>query len=911
MPPGIGYKRRPGVFDAFLATQQLGSNDLARKLTDMGAPAGATNLLKDLTDPLKALNGVNQYVPETAGFIGDILEVIGRPNSIMNAAQDQGPGVFGGSMPVTRNSQAEKFGSDMRGAIAPHVNTSDPNAPFLPPETQQAIAGGIRDDISQRGIMGVADPTDFAGVLGGTKVAKSFIDMAKNVPTPNVKSGRRLQARPAKRRPDGDGIFEGGEVDVDLTSQVENLARERAGQPLPADPTQNNSGLKQPFTTSISLRNMTEPEAIFAAKQGIHLKQNKTGQYVGAPAGIDSPEALQALRDNYDAQLRNGALGADWYDRSRAGMREMTGDPLARSEINPALNRGDAASDVIGVTSAQRTPEVNFGLGLGNLNQAAAGTPIHGGMPAQMNVVRETLEQGVRNQEGLLKLGIFGRNINPNNPYAITGVNDIWHARAWGFVDKNGKPWDAGLSPAQHAWLDGETLLAVQRANDQQVFGKTDWNSASAQAAPWIEGKAHGLVEKKANAKMAGDEKSGRPVRSREQALQDVTLGDAYTIDDARAEAAKTYIDFFDKHTASTSIEQQPGVATGHLPGLQDASQSEKSAFFNTFDLNDEHGRSRMHSNVGLQVRPSKESQGFFMNSEGGTEVNPAMTTRPLVELETTGSNKKPGAAGDALTEGANTLLASMLGQESIGRHKVIEQGMGATGGSAQSLRFELPGPSTPSQLQLLDEALKAEAVANFNVGSKKKPATLKIGGAQVDTGDGVTSLSFGTKGGEATAGGLKKLEAMLEEKIKEIFPQSTDFRRVDAPGGLSGGNVVIKPATETTDAVTRPTINAEFAGQGRTVQHVMEILNSPEAPRLIEVFDHPDTQKMAGELFARNEIASKDFGPPREDIQNWLALIRDGRGREALSLVGKVAFPAALGPVIVELMQGQKENSN
>ena len=525
--------------------------------------------------------------------------------------------------------------------------------------------------------------------------------------------------------------------------------------------------------------------------------------------------------------------------------------------------------------------------------------------------MRETLEQGVRNQEGLLKLGIFGRNINPNNPYAITGVNDIWHARAWGFVDKNGKPWDAGLSPAQHAWLDGETLLAVQRANDQQVFGKTDWNSASAQAAPWIEGKAHGLVEKKANAKMAGDEKSGRPVRSREQALQDVTLGDAYTIDDARAEAAKTYIDFFDKHTASTSIEQQPGVATGHLPGLQDANQSEKSAFFNTFDLNDEQGRSRMHSNVGLQVRPSKESQGFFMNSEGGTEVNPAMTARPLVELKTTGSNKKPGEAGDALTEGANTLLASMLGQESIGRHKVIEQGMGATGGSAQSLRFELPGPSTPSQLQLLDEALKAEAVANFNVGSKKKPATLSIGGAQVDTGDGVTSLSFGTKGGEATAGGLKKLEAMLEEKIKEIFPQSTDFRRVDAPGGLSGGNVVIKPATETTDAVTRPTINAEYAGQGRTVQHVMEILNSPEAPRLIEVFDHADTQKMAGELFTRNEIASKDFGMPREDIQNWLALIRDGRGREALSLVGKMALPAALGPVIVELMQGQKENSN
>lgn len=899
----LGNKRKPGVFDALLATQQLGSNDLAQNLINMGAPVGATNLVKDLTDPLKALNGVNRYVPETAGFIGDILEAIGRPSSISNAAHDQGPGVFGGSMPVTRNSQGQQFGSDMRDAIAPHVNTSDPNAPFLPPATQQAIIGGIRDDISQRGILGVADPTDFAGVLGGAKAAKSFIDMAQNVPTPRASGGRKLMARPAKGDAPEAGLPRGDaadQSDLNLTTrteqQIERLRGE--GQSLPVDPMQNSTGLNQPHVTSVTLRNMTEPNAIYGAKLGVHLKQGADGQYVGAPRGVNSPETLQAMRDAYDAQLRNGALGADWYDRSRQGMIEMTGDPLATSEIHPALNRGDAASDVIGVTSAQRTPEVNFGLGLSNLNQAAAGAPISGGMPAQMNVVRETLEEGVRDQEKLLKLGVFGRNINPNNPYAVTGVNDIWHARAFGFKNADGTAWEAGLSPAQHAFLDGETLLAVQRANDAQVFGKTDWNAASAQAAPWIEGKAQGLVEKKASAKMRGDEKSGKPVRSMQQAMQDVTVTDGYTIQDARAEAAKTYIDFFDKHTAFTSIEQQPGVATGHLPGLQDAGLEGRQEFFDTFNLNDEHGRSRMHSNIGMQVRPSKESQGFFVNSEGGTEVNPSMTARPLVGLKTEGSIKTPDAPSEALTEGANTLLASMLGQESIGRHKVIEQGMGATGGSAQALRFDLPGPSTPDQLQKLDTALKSDAVAKFNVGSNAKPATLNIGGAQVDTGDGVTSLSFGTEGGQATAGGLKKLEAMLEEEVMKIYPNASNVRRVAAPGGLSGGTVGDKP-----------TINAEFAGQGKTVEHVMEILNSPEAPRLIEVFDHADTQKMAGELFDRNENAAKTFGAPRQDIQNWLALIRDGRGREALSLVGKMALPATLGPVMAELLQGQKGN--
>lgn len=186
----------PGLLGVLAAGAAPTNNDIADKLKAMGAPG--VDLARDLSNPAANLHGARQQVPEAAGMIGDLLAAIGGAGSITNAARDQGPSVFGGSMPVTRNSQAEQFGADTRHAIAPFINTEDPTKPFLPQETQQALGGGMRDEIRERGALGVVDAQDVAGAFGGAKVAKSFIDMANNVPTPKMK-GRQVLGRPAKK----------------------------------------------------------------------------------------------------------------------------------------------------------------------------------------------------------------------------------------------------------------------------------------------------------------------------------------------------------------------------------------------------------------------------------------------------------------------------------------------------------------------------------------------------------------------------------------------------------------------------------------------------------------------------------------------------------------------------------------
>ena len=134
--------------------------------------------------------------------------------------------------------------------------------------------------------------------------------------------------------------------------------------------------------------------------------------------------------------------------------------------------------------------------------------------------------------------------MNPQEGVGTTGVNDIWHARAWGFVETDGKPWDSGLSPQQHAWLDAETVLAAGRANQRGIGGKLDWDAASVQAAPWVAAKGKDLHRR-------------FPKRFP-------------SVDAGMEEAAKTYIDHLPKYTAQGTYERVPGAVTGHLEGMVD-----------------------------------------------------------------------------------------------------------------------------------------------------------------------------------------------------------------------------------------------------------------------------------------------------------------------------------------------------
>ena len=653
-------------------------------------------------------------------------------------------------------------------------------------------------------------------------------------------------------------------------------------------------GPAQRSITETNLRELTQDEAIAASIKGVHLKRDKTGQYVGAPRGINTPAKLNALRESYDRQLEDAALGADWYNRARQGVVEVTGDPMAPSNLQPKMTKGDVVADTWGMTSAQRTPEVNLGVATKMINQAAVGKPsLTGTMPAINKKVEDTLLGGVRQTEDLQKLGVFGTNINPNVPYATTGVNDIWHARAWQFKEMDGSPWDSGLSPAQHAFLDGETMLAVHRANVRQINGKADWDAATAQAAPWVEGKAHGLIERKATQIMEAAQKAKAKDRSVtvptwQQAMDTVINERGYDINAARAEAAKTYTDFFDKHTAFANYEAIPGDKTGHLPAMLEAGDDIKEEFTEALTSVDPQKRDLFYDALGIPTRSTQPTQGFYRNEAGVIEANPGRVARPLVGIDPTAPT---GRAMDQpsvdIMEGVETLRAVMLGQEGIGYHKPFPRSSGAKAGATGSLRVALPSRPTPDQLGEVNKGLTSDEFADLPYQSAAD--------ILVDTGDGITMINLGDDFGPAVvkAGDQKKMVDRLGPHLKRIFPKIGAFEPAFAHGSLTPGLSDIK-----------------YAGQGTSVQAVKDALTKTDAPRLIEILDSPQVQKEAGRIIDVYETFSQQLGTPqRDDLINWLTMIRDGRGRESLDLIGKIALPAGAGLILTQLFTSETSN--
>ena len=68
-------------------------------------------------------------------------------------------------------------------------------------------------------------------------------------------------------------------------------------------------------------------------------------------------------------------------------------------------------------------------------------------------------------------------------------VHDIWQGRAFGYKTPEGKPWDAGFSPQQHAFMDQQMIAIQDQLNNAKAGGFTDWNPLNTQAGAWTGAK--------------------------------------------------------------------------------------------------------------------------------------------------------------------------------------------------------------------------------------------------------------------------------------------------------------------------------------------------------------------------------------------------------------------------------------
>lgn len=622
-----------------------------------------------------------------------------------------------------------------------------------------------------------------------------------------------------------------------------------------------------------SIRGKTREEALDMVMQGQHLKQGAEGRIVGGPDWVRSVEDLETIRTNFDSMVERGAIGGDWYQRAREGVTSITRRDL-RSRV----------AQEFGLFSAQAEPPVNLRFSLSERMRAIAGTEPGARTAQQAAAFGEQFPAGPISLGP--KTGEFGSRVDPTKlPDPVSAVNDIWHARAWGYRQPGtNEPFSSGLKPAQHSFLDAETLLAVERANASNLGGRSNWIPEEVQAAAWVGTRGEDTARKQA-AKRLGLSQDDRHTIPLDDLLQE-------EIEFGIQDASKEFTDAFPTHVAQSTFEAIPGVSTALFPALRELTpegQALRQQFSNdpASQWFSERGGDALLDEMGVLNLPTQTTQGVFRGSGGNLELNPAFISRPLVALQ---ADRQLGRivsdeSASLLTK-VEALRAFMDAQEMGAWHKIIPekfvevptpdapiQRSGALVRGLDAVTIDFPGSTlTPEQIVALEGVLEPHG---FSI---------------VPTGDGISIGQFDpdvqTRGTD-----LKKLfNNTLNAEIRDVLGEE-----VEIGFGLWQG-----AAPDFTDEWKQ-------VGTGAVTEKLFTMLDDAGSPRAAELLEASETvRERAAARMLRNDEVAEQLGGGRQDIENALSLLAEGGLkllREGLES-GQVALPllaaAMLGSRVV-----------
>ena len=476
---------------------------------------------------------------------------------------------------------------------------------------------------------------------------------------------------------------------------------------------------------ALEIRDKSLDEAIDLARTERHIipdtSKGTDGQFIGAPRGMNTKMELQQMRDDFDAMVAAGVAGSDWYKRAREGTKMLR--PGSKSDR--AEHSGQLA-----VLSAQADPGPNLGWTIEATNEFAAGNNVFMVRTPEQSAKIIEAHTGVKPPgefyQGALgpKTGIYEQGINPDKPHTTTGTNDIWHGRAFGYKMDDGSEFDRGFSTQEHRFLDHETVLAVDRANQKKLGGRSDWTAPELQAAAWIAAKGKGLFKK-------NPEKYNN------------------NLQEAMKDAAKTYPDYYAKYAAQQTHEAIPAPAvmgTGHLSSLSRASFPEKEAFTEQASWVDpDTNKDIMFDEMGMLQTDPKKGVGEW---EG--ENNPVEVSNILASLEDAQRGKKVGKTSEGLLSTGAATKAYMDAQAGAAWSKAFELGTtGTKKSSSGSYTIELDRPLTVAEMQSLNK------IAG--------PRGLGV----IDTGEGVTLANFNATKGDMLAKSLGKKDYTDSDPVK------------------------------------------------------------------------------------------------------------------------------------------------
>ena len=592
-----------------------------------------------------------------------------------------------------------------------------------------------------------------------------------------------------------------------------------------------------------SLRGMPTADAVKESRKEKHLIQapgSTEGKYVGGPRNIQTKQQLTKQRQQFDDFVGRETRGADWYDRYRDDVDIVTGG-------NPRHQEFMAGQE--GQWSAGVSPQAEFGFSIKENNGTLTGFPVKAGRPLmheKHNLAAQTNDPThyVRGP----KTGEYADHVLPGSKLAntATGVNDFRHAINLGYTEPSGIPQRQGLSGPQHTFADYETALAVGRANDAKLGGRTDWDGEKLQAAPWVLQKSDDLYgngasyNKRALAQLKYQRANDLSPETVEKLAREMAFQDAN----------RQIGDFFPKHTAHATYESFPGPNTGNLPGLIGADNATKAAIHadpRSSFATAPGGRDSIYSGlqygdsgVAARVMPTVQSQGIYQPPGGLLEMNPGEVGRPLIGINRAKNNQGSLPQGDrAMLQAGETLRAGISAQDAGAAHATFQGGNAA---GQRSVRIPMDRKLT------IQELVDTKAVMN------------KYGIPDaVDTGTGVTGTSFDAPLNEIPG---KQLTGLLGD-VRDVLPTAKKGFRTNVDGVFAG----LTDAWKAGD------------GSGKVSQKILDAINV--TPEMRSAFDNnPFIAENALKYIARDKDLAKQFGTTvRKDLQTLRSIIASGPG--------------------------------
>lgn len=322
-----------------------------------------------------------------------------------------------------------------------------------------------------------------------------------------------------------------------------------------------------------------KPDFIRVPTEYTPPRRQKSGKYIGAPRGINTPDKLRRLRQAVKEIAKKGEYGRFWYERSGKNILEITGG-----------NKEDARKLVaaIAITSPQTGVDTNFEFAVQAYYQWKNGEPIESGIfPTSMGKKMEDVFNSDKSFSGR-KTSNFENNllrvIDDDLEQGVT--TDIWMMRAFGYPSDN--PTDLNYD-----FVENETL---------RIANELGWEPQQVQAAIWVEIKARmeskplkkavdALSQQKGYFKFVSDSK-GKKIRqfkdlASEQAHGQLWVKKALAYEPTEAERESAKFDYKDaalNKLAQISVESIPSTKSGHLPEIFDATEGEIIEFHHEMD---------------------------------------------------------------------------------------------------------------------------------------------------------------------------------------------------------------------------------------------------------------------------------------------------------------------------------------